>query len=108
MVSVSVLTPHARATFDRGIIQLFGGETNGLSSGKNSRDNVGREESERDQVSHIAMGDPFGLGDLRERSGPTARELLEPLPSTYDRFDEGRVDTMAFRWRVDERGVVPL
>ncbi len=73
--------------------QLFGGEIHGLSSGKNSRDNVGRKDSQRDQVSHIAMGDAFGPGNLRERSGPTAREPLEPLSSTYDRFHQGRVDS---------------
>ncbi len=79
--------------------QLFGGEINGLGSGKNSRDNIGRKESKRDQVSYIAISDAFGLGNLRERSGPTPRELLEPLAPANDRFDQGRVEKTSPRAR---------
>ncbi len=45
----------------------------------------------RDQVSHIAIGDAFGLGNFMNRLDLTTRELLEPLPPTDNCFDEGRV-----------------
>ncbi len=42
-------------------------------------------------MSHIAIGDAFGLGNFMKRLDLTTRELLEPLPPTDNCFDEGRV-----------------
>ena len=64
--------------------QCFRRESNRLGSGKDPRDEFGRKESKRDQMGHIATGDALRLGDLQKRSDPTARELLEPVPSTND------------------------
>ena len=73
--------------------QRFGREVDGLGSGEDRRDDIGREASQRDQVAYVAIGHALGLGDLAERSGAAARELLEPLAASNDRLHEGRVDS---------------
>ena len=56
--------------------QSLGREVNGLGSGEDACHDIGRQECKWEQVADVAIGDAFGLGDLDERSGAAARELL--------------------------------
>ena len=73
--------------------QLLCRELNGLGPRENARNDVGRQEGKRDQVGHIAAADAFGPCHLRKRLGLAAPDQLEPLPSTYDRSNKGRINS---------------
>jgi hypothetical protein len=55
--------------------QLFGGEIYGLGSGNNPRDDIGCQESKRDQVGHVSIGDTFGLGRTERYRGFKSHSL---------------------------------
>ncbi len=51
--------------------QCFRREFNRLGSGKDPRNDVGRQECKRNQMGDIATSNALGLSDLQERSDPT-------------------------------------
>src|SRR5437764_15349186 len=67
------------------------GELDGLPPLQDRLDQLRAQEGETNETAYVAPGNAIALGQLLERSGAAADELLKPRAPTHKRLDQGRI-----------------
>ena len=67
--------------------QPLRGDISRLPSLENRLENIGGQECERQDPSHIPVGNTFTSGDLSDRTRLAGQELIDPVMSKDDRSD---------------------
>src|SRR6478735_1024190 len=71
------------------------GELNGLPALQDHLDQLRAQEGETNETANVAPGNAVTLGQLLERSGAAADELLKPRAPPGNRLDQGRITSRA-------------
>ena len=66
----------------------LGGKADGVLAGEDGLDDLGVEKGERQQVTDVAVGDPFGSGDRSERGSTSGDDVVEPVVRADDGLDQ--------------------
>src|ERR1700745_4415734 len=71
------------------------GKLDGLPALQDRLDQLRAQEGEANETANVAPGNAVTLGQLLERSGAAADELLKPRAPPRNRLDEGRITSRA-------------
>src|SRR3984893_14519634 len=74
-------------------------ERDGLPALQDHLDQLRAQEGEGNETANVAPGNAVALGQLLERSGAAADELLKPRAPPRNRLDQGRITSRAVRLR---------
>src|SRR5437879_1531134 len=71
------------------------GELDGLAALQDRLDQLRAQEGETNETANVAPGNAVTLGQLLERSGAAADELLKPRAPPRNRLDQRRIKSRA-------------